>query len=208
MNFDRLAPFYRTMEWIAAGGKLHRCRMRFLGEIPTPRRILLAGEGHGRFLPECVRHFPHARILVIDSSAKMLEIARRKVTSDHVEFLHGDLRDCVGPAGAFDLIVTHFVLDCFDAKDLAALVQKLATMATPQADWLIADFEIPEKGPARWRSQAIIGLLYRFFQIVARLEAKSLVPPGPHLTAAGFQLHQRKSYDWGLLKSEWWRRAK
>jgi ubiquinone/menaquinone biosynthesis C-methylase UbiE len=207
MSFDRLAPFYRAMEMITAGGKLQRCRMRFVGEIPTPRRILLAGEGHGRFLPECVRRFPSAQILVIDSSKRMLDIARRKVPSDHVEFLHGDLRDCVGPAGAFDLIVTHFVLDCFDAKDLAALVQKLATMGTPQADWLIADFEIPEKGPARWRSRVIVTLLYRFFQLATRLKANALVPPGPHLAAAGFERLQRESSDWGLLKSEWWRRV-
>ena len=51
MNCDRLAPFYRTMEFLSAGGKLQRCRLEFLAEIPIPRAILLAGEGHGRFLP-------------------------------------------------------------------------------------------------------------------------------------------------------------
>ena len=55
MTFDRLAPFYRVMKFFTAGGKLQRCRTAFLGEIPVPRRVLLAGEGHGRSLPASLR---------------------------------------------------------------------------------------------------------------------------------------------------------
>jgi hypothetical protein len=36
MNFNRLAPFYRAMEVIVAGGKLQRCWVALLGEIPAP----------------------------------------------------------------------------------------------------------------------------------------------------------------------------
>lgn len=194
------------MEALAAGKKLQRCRLRFLAEIPVPRRVLIVGEGAGRFVPECVRQFPAAQILVIDSSARMLEITRRTVSSDNVEFLHADLRDCVGPSGAFDLIVTHFVLDCFDAEELTAVVRKLAAMAAPRTDWLIADFEIALRGLARWRSRAIVALLYRFFRVTTALRATRLIPPAPHLSATGFMLHQRETYDWGLLKSEWWQR--
>ena len=206
MNCDRLAPFYRTMEFLSAGGKLQRCRMEFLGEIPTPRAILLAGEGHGRFLPECVRRFPTARITVIDSSARMLEIAKSKVDSDQVEFIHADFLEWDGPAASFDLIVTNFFLDCFSPEELAAVVSNLANLATPQSDWLLADFEIPSNGLARFRSRVIIGLLYQFFHLAAGLQTRALVPPDEFLAATGFTLHRRTTRDWGLLKSEWWRR--
>lgn len=207
MNFDRIAPFYRTMEFVTAGGKLQVCRTAFLGEIRVPRKILIAGEGHGRFLLECVRRFPDARIVVVDSSARMLEIARRKVASDRVEFVQADFLEFIGPSGDFDLIVTHFFLDCFTAEELPQVIVKLARMASPAADWLLADFEIAPAGAARWRSQIIVGMLYRFFKGVTGLRASSLISPDGEIQKTGFARHCRASYDWGLLKSEWWQRG-
>lgn len=206
MNFDRLAPFYRLMEAVTAGGKLQRCRLAFLGEIPAPRRILIAGEGHGRFLPECAKRFPEARIVVVDSSSKMLEIARRKVASDRIDFVHADVLTLIGPGGGFDLIITNFFLDCFNENELPQAIGTLARLAAPQADWLLADFEIAPCGARRWRSRAIVAMLYAFFRAVCGLRADSLIPPDPHLEAAGFSRHHRQTWEWGLLKSEWWRR--
>ncbi|RYD24024.1 MAG: class I SAM-dependent methyltransferase, partial [Verrucomicrobiaceae bacterium] len=165
MSFDRLAPFYRTMELLSAGGKLQECRTAFLDEIPVPRNILLAGEGHGRFLPLCAERFPEARITVIDSSSTMLEIASRKVTSEKVSFIHADLLQWDAPAAAFDLVVTHFFLDCFPAEDLASVVSKLGASATPDAGWLIADFQVPGGMAASLRSRIILSLLYTFFRL-------------------------------------------
>lgn len=206
VNFDQLAPFYQAMEGLTAGGKLQRCRLAFLAKIPVPRDVLLAGEGHGRFLPECVKRFPEARIVVVDSSQRMLEIAAAKVTSEQVEFVRADLLEWDGPRGQFDLIVTNFFLDCFPPDELATVVGKLGELAAPEADWLLADFQIAPSGPARWRSRLIVAMLYRFFGIVTGLKARSLVQPDAQINQAGFRLHLRNPHEWGLLKSEWWRR--
>lgn len=207
MSFDRLAPFYRAMEFLAAGGKLQHCRLACVWEIPTPHKILLVGEGHGRFLPECVRRFPQAEIVVVDISLRMLEIARGQSTSDLVTFIHADFLEWDGPCGRFDLIVTNFFLDCFPPDELAAVVEKLGKLATPEADWLLADFEIAPTGAARWRSRMIVTTLYRFFNITTGLRARALAPPDEALEKAGFTRHRRRTHDWGLLKSEWWRRG-
>ena len=207
MDFDRLAPFYRAMELLVAGGKLQRCRVRFLAEIPPPRAILIVGEGHGRFLPECVRRFPQAHITVIDSSRKMLAIARSKTASDRVDFIHADILELIGPSARYDLVVTHFFLDCFPADQLTEVVAKLGKMATPAAHWLLADFEIAAAGAARWRSRAIVATLYGFFRSVTGIRAAHLVPPDSDLENAGFTRHRRETSDWGLLKSEWWHRG-
>lgn len=207
MSFDRLAPFYRTMELLSAGGKLQECRTAFLDEIPEPRHILLAGEGHGRFLPLCAARFPQARITVIDSSAAMLEIARRKIPSGNIEFIHTDILAWDATGATYDLIVTHFFLDCFPSDELATVVSRLAHAATPDANWLLADFEVPDGHAASLRSRIILSLLYTFFRIVTGLRANSLSPPEADLERAGFTLHRRVTRDWGLLKSEWWRRS-
>ena len=207
MNFDRLAPFYQTMDLLAAGGKLQRRRVAFLGQLPVPRRILLAGEGHGRFLTECVRCFPGAQIVVVDASAGMLAVAKRQPGLSRVEFAHADLLEWEHPAGRFDLIVTNFFLDCFAADQLAVVVARLARLAAPQASWLIADFDIATGRWAGMRCRLILALLYRFFSITCRLEAQALVSPDAALQASGFARHCRITSEWGLLKSEWWRRG-
>lgn len=206
MSFDTLAPFYRVLELFTAGGKLQRCRTAFLGKIPVPRKILLAGEGHGRFLPECVKWYPEATIVMVDISARMLEIARRRVVSERVEYVCEDFLDWNGPSGEFDLIVTNFFLDCFPEDPLALVVAKLGMLATPEANWLLADFEIAPTPLAGLRSRVIVGMLYAFFQSVCGLRAKKLVPPDKAMRTAGFSQVMRETYEWGLLKSEWWQR--
>lgn len=208
MNFDRLAPFYRAMEFLSAGRKLQDCRTRFIREIKPPRRILLAGEGHGRSLPVFLETFPDARVTVVDSSQRMLEIAKRGAVGEisRVEFIHADLSMWDGPEAVYDLIVTNFFLDCFGPETLPAVVERLAKTVTPDADWLLADFHIPEKGIARWRARVIVGMLYRFFRMTCGLDAGALVSTDGPLKAAGFHQHARVNSDWGLLKSEWWRR--
>lgn len=207
MNFDRLAPIYRRMELVAAGGKLQRCRLEFLGQIVSPARILLAGEGHGRFLPECVKRFPLAAIVVVDSSARMLDIGRSKVDSPHVKFVHADLVGWEGPADEFDLIVTNFFLDCFPEDQLAVVVSKLGKCATADAQWLLADFAIAPSPLAGFRSRVILAALYAFFRMVCGLKADTLIPPDDYLEKAGFVMHRQRTYEWGLLKSEWWVRS-
>lgn len=206
MNFNRLAPFYRTLETIAAGGKLQRCRMAFLEEIPAPRSILLAGEGHGRFLRECIRRFPDAEIAVVDSSEGMLKIAKRMIAPGRVDFIVADLLTWKAPSEKFDLIVTHFFLDCFHAEELAKLIARLGHMAAREANWLLADFQVADGKIAGIRSRAILAMLYTFFRMTCGLTARSLVPPDAEIMKAGFSRHRRITSNWSLLKSEWWRR--
>ena len=75
MSFDHLAPFYRGMEFVLAGGKLQRCRLEWLEEVKDSRQVLIVGEGPGRFLMECAKTLPDAQILCVDASAAMLSRA-------------------------------------------------------------------------------------------------------------------------------------
>jgi len=212
MNFDQIAPFYQTMETWFAGRCLQRSRLVFLDQIPEPARVLMVGEGHGRFLVPFRRRFPQTDITVLDGSARMLEIAeeclqKEALGTDGVHFVHSMIGDWQPSDHRFDLIVTNFFLDCLTEKQLEETVRKLVSVATRDAHWLVADFQIPDGGVARWRSRIILAMLYRFFGLTAGLEARSLVSPDTALVEAGFALADRKTWDWGLLKSEWWRNA-
>ena len=210
MNFDALAPHYRWMEFVAAGDALQRGRTAFLSRIPSANDILILGEGNGRFLVECRRRFPKATITVVDASARMLILARQRlkrerIVDEKIDFICANALTWTPPRQAFDLIVTHFFLDCFRPNQLEPLIAGLAGAAKPGANWLLADFRCAPRGWRRQRSRAILWLLYRFFRVATRLPARALTPPDIFLERQGFKLREREIYDWELLHSDWWR---
>ena len=208
-GFDSLAPFYRIMEFVLAGGKLHRCRLACLEEARTAKHILLVGEGHGRFLEVCARKFPEATLTCVDASRAMLRIAEQRWRAaggkaESVEFIHAELPTWQPPAKRYDLIVTHFFLDCFPGEQLARIVESLSNAAAPGARWLVADFAVPERGWRRWRARLILSLAYAFFRRATALKARRVTAPDPFLAHAGFRLATRRTMEWGLLQADLW----
>ncbi|RYD31103.1 MAG: class I SAM-dependent methyltransferase, partial [Verrucomicrobiaceae bacterium] len=132
MNFDRMAPHYRWLEFLFAGGTLQRCRTAWLDKVTRCRSVLITGEGDGRFLEACAKRLPEADILCVDASAGMLAQAQKRTqaTADcgaregaRITFQHAMLPGWEPPAVQFDLIVTHFFLDCFTPEDLRRVVE-------------------------------------------------------------------------------------
>jgi methyltransferase family protein len=213
MSFDLLAPHYRWMEALCAGGQVQRCRTALLAVIPAPQQVLVYGEGNGRFLVELCRRFPQARVTVVEASAVMIDLARARLRREgpagpQVEFIHADALTWQPPAAAFDLIVTCFFLDCFREDQLEKLMPVIASAATAQAQWLIADFQIAPAGLRRVCSRVIVGFLYAFFRWVTRLPAHELVNVEPWVSAAGFTRRGRREFALGLLFCDWWGRGK
>ena len=209
MSFDILAPHYRWMEFVLAGEKLQRCRTAFLDHVAKANKVLILGEGNGRFLRECRRKLPNANITCVDASARMLALARERMTGQggKMNFVHADALEWSPSDSGFDLIVTHFFLDCFRREQLESLIAKLARAAAPQASWLLADFQSAGGGVQRYRSQLILWTMYRFFRVVTRLPATALIAPDTYLEQNGFTLRERAVREWGLLHSDWWQRT-
>jgi len=209
MSFDVLAPHYRWMEVVLAGEKLQRCRTTFLDRIPIAGNVLILGEGNGRFLVECRRKMPKARIVCVDASARMLGLAQRRLGDNGgpTEFVRADALAWALPKVNFDLIVTHFFLDCFRPEQLERLIAKIAGAAAPGATWLLADFQAARTGLARVRSKVILWMMYRFFRVVTRLPARELTSPDAFLERHGFKLAERRMAEWGLIHSDWWQHS-
>lgn len=209
MSFDRLAPYYRCMEFLLAGNKLQRCRTAFLGKDTHFKDILVLGEGNGRFLLECRRQLKTARIVCVDSSTRMLSLAqerlrRHQLNLEGIQFIHANALEWAPPRHAFDAVVTHFFLDCFRADQLVPLIAVLAEAAKSNAVWLLADFHTPQSGPLRHRARLIHKAMYVFFRAACRLPARALTAPDEFLQAQGFTLKDRRISEWGLLHSDRW----
>jgi ubiquinone/menaquinone biosynthesis C-methylase UbiE len=212
VSFDSLAPFYHALEWIAFGDALQHCRTACLGEISQPRRALLLGEGNGRFLSQLLKVHPEVEVDYLDSSARMLQLAKRRLertrseSVGRVRFLKEEIASWNAPIERYDLVVTHFVFDCFPEAELKAIIKKLGRAATPDASWLLADFSLPAKGLARVNAAVWLSAMYAFFRLTTHINARELVDPTPVIRAENFVLCRRYDSNRGLLKSELWRR--
>jgi ubiquinone/menaquinone biosynthesis C-methylase UbiE len=211
VSFDAIASWYWALEAIAFGGVLQRSRVACLPEIGSPRRALIVGEGNGRFLVELLRLQPNLEVLCVDASERMLRLAENRIQSEfragahRVRFFRADIASWSPPEASYDLIVTHFFLDCFSEARIADIVNRLSRAATPNATWLLADFSVPAQGFARIRAGLWLAAMYRFFRFTSGIEAKELVDPSRFLRGVGFALASQHLFRSGMVKSELWR---
>jgi ubiquinone/menaquinone biosynthesis C-methylase UbiE len=213
MSFDTLAPQYRNMEALLAGNILQRCRIAFLAEASDCRQALLLGEGPGRFLVELLQANSRVQVTCVERSPQMIQGARREVKrkgldDERVTFERCDALEWQPPRRVFDLVVTHFFLDCFRCDELGNLIAKVAISATDDARWLLADFRQPDSGWRKWRAKAVLALMYAFFRFATGLSASRLTPPNGFLEAAGFRLAGQRLANFGLVHSDLWLRGR
>jgi ubiquinone/menaquinone biosynthesis C-methylase UbiE len=207
VSFDPVAPHYRWLETIAFGNALQRARTCWIDTIARPKRTLIVGEGDGRFLCELVRAYPKINVDCIDASEAMLQLARARLRRMHpesfsrVQFVREDILKW-SPRKSYDLLVTHFVLDCFPGRELQAIIAKLASAAEPGAVWLIADFTTPRKRFARAHGRLWLRMMYTFFRTTAGIAANELVDPAPCLAGRGFIQIAGKLSRASMLRSD------
>ena len=209
MNCDGLARWYRWLEYLGLGRKLERCRGAFLPEIADARRVLVLGDGDGRFLAAFLRANAVAEVDAVDSSARMLTLARQR-TADHaarVRFHHAEVSGWQPPGADYDLIVTHFFLDCFTTEQLTPLAAGWKAVATEDARWVVSDFHQPAHGFAAWRARLWIGGLYAFFRLATGLRVRRLPDHRAVLETQGFRCEQTILADREMLTAELWRRT-
>ena len=199
MNCDSIARWYRWIEYAGFGGELQRRRVAFLGKVADPRRIIVAGEGDGRFLVRLVDQNRDASIDYVDVSERMLGLARERAGTDRVTYHQADALTLQLPEAEYDLICTHFFLDCLDEQDAPRFVDRISRASTIHARWLISEF----REPHTW-ARFIVRTLYFFFHLTTGLGTTRLVDHRPLLERAGFRLQHEEASRFGLLASELW----
>lgn len=97
-----------------------RAMMCFALLAPRPRHILMVGLGGGSLLKFCHRHFPAARITVLEVRADVIALREQfQVPPDdaRLRVLHCDAADWLARSGA-DMPVDVLLVDGFDATGL------------------------------------------------------------------------------------------
>jgi len=209
-NFNRLSHLYQSMELVSFGPFLARTRFTFLAKTTASTRALVLGDGDGRFTARLLRTNPSIQIDAVDASPAMLQALLRRA-GPHAARVRTHLADARHfhppnlPANMqFDLIVTHFFLDCLTTAEIQSLALTLRAAAAPNAQWLVSEFAVPPTPYGRFIAAPIVAALYRAFGLLTGLTIRSLPDHPSALRHAGFTLQAHRSRLAGLLTSQLW----
>jgi SAM-dependent methyltransferase len=207
MNADRIASSYRWLEYAAFGLALEKARCDFLLHATAAPRVLILGEGDGRFLARLLRCNRNACVAVIESSGRMMQLARSRVAPgdrSRVEFHQIDAVARPLPTGPFDCVVSHFFLDTLNCRDAESVIGKVSAQLSPGASWLLSEFQEPPGGVRRLHARLWLAAMYSFFSMTTGLRASRLPPYRKMLERRGLVEVDYRERRFGLIRSQVW----
>lgn len=206
-NFDNLARPYRWLEYFSFGSLLERCRFCRIPELANARRALVLGDGDGRFLARLLTSNHWLEADVVDQSAAMLRLLKARVAAigaaDRIRVYQADALTYQPTGAAYDLVITHFFLDCFTTEQVRGLVENLRPHLAPDALWISSEFAIP-RGPAALPSRMVVKSLYLAFRILTGLRTRALPDHAAVFGENRLARRSRRTFLGGLLVSEQW----
>jgi hypothetical protein len=107
------------------------------------------------------------------------------------------------PATQYDLVVTHFFIDCFSQGEVKLLATSIAARMTPDALWLVSDFRIPP-GAMRLPAKIYVRTLYFAFRLITGLHITQLPDHVSALVGSGLHRVACQRTMAGMLTTELW----
>ncbi|MES2219476.1 MAG: class I SAM-dependent methyltransferase [Acidobacteriota bacterium] len=210
-NFDSVARAYRWMEYASFGPMLERCRFHFLPQSSAARHALVLGDGDGRFTARLLASNPTVQVDAVDASPAMLDILRQRARNNcqnaetRLSTTQADIRHFTPPGNDYDLVVSHFFLDCLTDEEVHALVARICPSMTPDAIWLVSEFAVPPRGWKRVAARTLIRCLYFAFSVLTGLRIRHIPDYAKSLNDNGFHPVDRVAFLGGLLAAELWK---
>jgi ubiquinone/menaquinone biosynthesis C-methylase UbiE len=205
-NFNHLAHIYRWAEWFTFGPILSQCRAEFIPAMKSQQSALVIGDGDGRFTARLLQQNSRIVVDALDASETMLQELTRRAAhhASRINTLNLDAREFIPPSHHYDLIATHFFLDCLATDEVARLAVRLREGVTEGALWVVSEFAVPHRRYAQLAARALVSALYSAFGMLTGLRVRQLPEHATALAQSGFRLMQRRERLGGLLASELW----
>lgn len=196
------------MERFTFGHALWRCRCRFLDQMGDARHALLIGDGDGRFAAALLAANTAVQVDAVDASGAMLAVLQKNAGrhAERVRTHVADIRRWEPSRADYDLVVTHFSLDCLTTEEIADVAVRVRGCLTPSARWVVSEFAVPASWFGVLVARPLIFGLYVSFGVLTGLRMLRLPDYRRALASAGFVLDRGEGSLCGLLVSEVWSR--
>ena len=192
------------------GEKLDFHRKLFPKTLRISQKVLLLGEGRGKFLQYLLKENKTCEITIIESSKKMAQLIynliprrdrfRVEIKNIAIEYFKSDRR--------FDLICSFFFWDCFSEYQLNRHIPSMLKLLCYKGYWHNADFVDHSKISCyqTFKNFIFLRLLYLFFWHTTGLDVKSVFPVRSLILKSNMRLIQSVESNSKLLKSDLFRK--
>lgn len=168
-DFDNIAPYYSFLSKVVFGNKLLEAQCYFLDRIPTEGNVLILGGGDGTFLKRLMAYRPKVRVVYVERSVKMIQLAKKKTASDSVTWVNGSWSD-LSSGVTFDVVITNFFFDLFTQEECLEIIQKVSRQVAHQSIWMVTEFMQPK----RWWDKVILWVMFKFFKMFSGMRVQAL----------------------------------
>jgi len=200
-DFSILSPIYDFLGSLMFQGSLHSSQTFFLDKLQEAKHVLILGGGTGRFLVDLLKRVKVEKVSYVDISPGMIKQAKRKVQrlgiDDQVEFICGGLE--LIPDDKFDLICTHYFLDCFSDDELIGVYELLKEKLSENGVWHFTDFYLDQESSSFRKAQ--VRFLYFFFRMSCGLKVDKLANFKSLFEESGFKEREQKFFRRKLFRS-------
>lgn len=189
-EYGYLAPIYQKLSQVVFGSHILNANRAFVGENLSQKLVIIGG-GDGM----AYQHFGASLVgWYFEKSAKMLELAQKKLKNSRLQFVHGEFR---GEVEA-DCFFLPFVLDCLSDQEILDLLGKIRSCISEKGILVFSDF-FPSK---TWKQKLLLGLMISFFRLFTRHSRKDLPDYSALLRQSGFRFLEEKSWRKGWIRTQ------
>jgi ubiquinone/menaquinone biosynthesis C-methylase UbiE len=170
------------------------------------------GDGDGRFTARLLVENPSLQVDAVDASPAMLAVLRERAergchsADARLHRTEADIRQFTPTGKDYDLVVSHFFLDCLTNGEVSALVERVLPYLTDDAIWLVSEFSIPENGWRRFGARAVVRSLYFAFSVLTGLRVRRIPNYAKIFLNNQIRRSENAAYLGGMLVSEIWER--
>lgn len=138
--YGRVAWCYDAVASAYSLGRVRAAKRAHLAEIRAGERVLYAGAGTGEEVVAAALR--GARVAAVDCSPAMLDRLRRRLEAAGApaELHLQDFFAHCAPAGGYDVVVAHFVLNVFPPAAMRGALAHLAGQLRPGGRLVVAEF--------------------------------------------------------------------
>ncbi|WGQ11640.1 class I SAM-dependent methyltransferase [Pedobacter gandavensis] len=210
-NYDKIARYYDRLSRLVFFKSQVNAQIDQLHYLPEKGRVLIVGGGTGWILEAIAKVVPEGLHLVyVEISAKMMALSKeRAVAGNTVDFVNLGIEDFYTDQ-PFDVICTPFLFDNFSEESAVMVFHHLDSMLRKGGLWFHTDFDLvvnkggnddrkPDVGD--WWKTVFLALMYRFFKLIAQVEASKLINMRPYFEAADYQVLEQKHYYRKFIQS-------
>ena len=215
----------RALQWA-------RCAALETWQGHPPESVLVLGDGDGRFLEQAFRAWPETVFVCIEQSERMQALAKQRILAvarsspsdghamvtecllsqshsmgtpgDQFQFIHGEVREGLASLGEaeFEVIVSHFFLDCFTDGSLQRLIPDIAARLRQGGHWYISEFT-----DRTWWQRCLLWGMYRFFRLTTETEAGTFPNYAEILNEQGLRANRLGSWRGNFVVADHFQRS-